>query len=784
MSIIRTLAKSLILGLSLLLSMTISSELWAQGQTCTLLITDMEGRAIPIAEVILSKKEHFFADSQGYCTLPIRQNVKLKIRSLGYKTFIKKNFSPQANKTYPIRLEEDVYELESLVVRRQKKASQLTQNAAVMDMEQLKKISTVPLAKVLETIPGLSSIGSGATIAKPVIQGMHSSRILLINSGVRLESQAWGSDHAPEIDHTGANIIEVIKGAESIRYGAGALGGVVLFNPAPLPFGYKKLYYDGQVSGSYASNGQGKSTSAHLSLGYKNYALRIQGSMKYFGDYSTPNYLINNTGQREGNYALYLGAKFGKLRLTGYLSRFKNEAGIFFGSHVGGLADLLARFEYGRPYEASIYPYSDEIKAPKQVSEHWLVKTEADWQINKQNQLNLRLSYQHNHRQEYENRKSERYNKIPVMNLHLRSYIADLMYQHKWNLMHSKTTLGCNIQRLVNVNTHGTAATPFIPNYTSHISGLYVIHKLAPLEKLILEGGMRYDYRITDAAGFNWRKEPYGGLKRYANLTGSFAAFWQCTEGLRLRLNYGLAWRAPDVNELYSNGKHHGGSWSLGNDKLDSERGYKLVLGSNYKGNLFAIDASIFYQNIKNYIYDSPNKQYGRNGIHIHWNGVYPIFAFQQDDARFYGGDVFLKSAKYYDLSFSAKGEWIRGRNISQARWLPFIPSDRYTLSAEWNKSFGKQEQWQSSLELENIFVCKQKNFDPEKDFVTETPSAYKLLNLKASLSYRLTSGEELDLILTIDNLLNKEYKEYTDRFRYYAHSMGRNISLKLNVLF
>src|SRR3712207_8349654 len=36
------------------------------------------------------------------------------------------------------------------------------------------------------------------------------------------------------------SIVEVIKGAESIRYGYGAVGGVVLLDQAPLPFGAER----------------------------------------------------------------------------------------------------------------------------------------------------------------------------------------------------------------------------------------------------------------------------------------------------------------------------------------------------------------------------------------------------------------------------------------------------------------------------------------------------------------------------------------------------------------
>jgi len=39
-------------------------------------------------------------------------------------------------------------------------------------------------------------------------------------------------------------------------------------------------------------------------------------------------------------------------------------------------------------------------------------------------------------------------------------------------------------------------------------------------------------------------------------------------------------------------------------------------------------------------------------------------------------------------------------------------------------------------------------------------------------------------LSLTVDNLFNKLYKEYTNRSRYYAHDMGRDVRLQVNWLF
>ena len=55
------------------------------------------------------------------------------------------------------------------------------------------------LSEVLSKAAGITLRQAGATVAKPVIEGLGNTRILILNNGVKLESQDWSDDHAPEI---------------------------------------------------------------------------------------------------------------------------------------------------------------------------------------------------------------------------------------------------------------------------------------------------------------------------------------------------------------------------------------------------------------------------------------------------------------------------------------------------------------------------------------------------------------------------------------------------------
>jgi iron complex outermembrane receptor protein len=77
--------------------------------------------------------------------------------------------------------------------------------------------------------------------------------------------------------------------------------------------------------------------------------------------------------------------------------------------------------------------------------------------------------------------------------------------------------------------------------------------------------------------------------------------------------------------------------------------------------------------------------------------------------------------------------------------------------------------------------VARQKR-EPVFD-LAPAPPGYSLIN--ASYFKKLKIAEnQLTAGLQINNLLNTEYKEYMNRFRYFTADMGRNITLKLNYQF
>ena len=67
----------------------------------------------------------------------------------------------------------------------------------------------------------------------------------------------------------------MVKGAECIRYGFGAMVVWYFLNDAPLPYENKKIKVNGNVNVGYDTNARGFSGSGTVETGYKQFGLRL-----------------------------------------------------------------------------------------------------------------------------------------------------------------------------------------------------------------------------------------------------------------------------------------------------------------------------------------------------------------------------------------------------------------------------------------------------------------------------------------------------------------------------
>ena len=645
-----------------------------------------------------------------------------------------------------------------------------------------KQLSTTKggnLADALVDVPGVSTLKSGGTISKPVIHGLHSNRILLLNNGVRLEGQQWGAEHAPEIDPFIADRIHVVKGAETIRYGAEAMGGVIMVEPPALP---KSAGFGGLLNLVGGSNGRAGATSLMLNGGLKGlpgWGWRIQQSLRKSGNLKTADYYLGNTGLRENNFSAALGYSGKKAQYEAYYSKFSTDLGVLYSAHVGTREDIDARIALGRPTED--YGFTYDITAPKQRVDHQLLKLKTHYDFNENRQLDLVYAFQRNHRREYDFRRGDR-ESLPITDLVLQTHTLDGQFTSYTKNGH-KRNYGFNTVVQVNNNIPGTLANTFIPNFDSFTTGAFAMQRWLAGD-FELEAGLRYDYKYFNAAGFRYsystaegpeetiNEQYYGGENSFHNVTGSAGLRWNLQPGTQLISQFGLAWRAPTANELFSNGLHHGaGLYEVGDPDLKSEQGYKWTTSFEHTANLFSFESAVYAQYINNYIYSKPGLQY-RQTI----SGTFPVFSYEQANAFFYGADIAGTYQLLPALSYRLTASVVHARNLQDKTHLPYIPSARMSQQLTW--TFDPVNHKDRYLQVGHQQVARQTRYEPGSDYAPP-PNGYGLFSLAAGSSFAL-GKQALRVHLQADNIFNLPYKDYMNRYRYYAHEMGRNVTIRL----
>ncbi len=763
---------TVVLGLCALISYAQSSS------TVSLrgIIADEQHRPLEKATILLSdlQLQTVSAADGSFIikNLKRRGSVKISITALGFQSY-QARIDLAKDSILHIHLKEAVQQLEGIAVQGRQQ-EQLTAVQHRLKAELVEESKGKLLADVFAKLAGVSVLNTGQTIAKPVINGLHSNRILLLNQGVKLESQQWGAEHAPEMDAFAAEQFEVIKGAQAVRYGADALGGVLIANSSKID----PQQVSGRVDLIGQSNGRGGSANLQLEGGTSllpSLAWRFQASGKKLGNSKTADYYLGNTGVEELNFSGTLHYGTERSAWDVYYSRYATEIGIFYGAHVGTVEDILARIEHGKPLEE--YDFSYNIAAPRQLVNHQLAKLNYQYQLADAWKLEAQYSWQQNHRREFDMRRAVA-DDVPMSNMKLHSQQLDVLLKNKFH------TFGLSSHVQVNNNINGTGTTPIIPNYDSYGFGLFGIHEYH-WEKIGLEAGWRYDFKHFDAAGYRYQyasendELPQQYLmedqRNFHNISGSLGMRYSIDPQWTFKSNAGLAWRAPTANELYSDGVHHGaGIYEIGNLDLNAERGIKWVNSIAHVQEKLNFTLDIFGQYIYDYIYANPNPDSVRQTI----RGTFPVFSYRQDNALFYGADLNVAWNVWQELNYHLAASIVRAKNQSLDSYLPYIPADRFAHSLQW--SFDKHDR--TYVKLTHEFVARQKRYQQGSDY-TAPPAAYQLLHAHARKAIDLQK-KQLSFSLAVENILNTSYKDYMDRFRYYAHRPGRNISLSISLLF
>ncbi len=619
----------------------------------------------------------------------------------------------------------------------------------------------------LTKVPGVSSISTGPGISKPLIRGLGSNRVLVVQDGIRQEGQQWGDEHGVEIDEFSVDRVEIFRGPASLMYGSDGLGGVLSFESAhPVEEGTVKANF----LSSYHTNNRQQGYSLFAATNINGWNGYLRGSYIRAEDFRNSfDGKVFNSSFDEHNFSGMAGVnrKWGYSHI--HFSLFHQEPDLTEGDRN---SDGSFRTD----------------KAPFQI----VVHRKVSWNSNlifKNSSLKMIIGFQNNLRREFEEPgKPNLFFDLKTVNYDLKYYLFE---QKNWEY-----TIGIN--GMVQNNTN-RALEVLVPDYDLHDEGTFAYAKRS-WEKLEFSAGLRYDHRNIRArklleVGNEIRFNAFN--RNFSNVTGSVGLSWLPSKKVVVKFNLARGFRSPNIAELASNGVHEGTfRYELGNTDLTAESNLELDAGIEYNSEHVSLHLNPFYNFIDNYIFlEKLSAISGGDSLRMVRGEAFSAFRFVQGKARLYGGE-FTVDIHPHPL------DWLHFKNTfslvlakqknTPNKYLPFIPAPKYNV--ELRTTFNKKGKY-----LRNLFVetdvdyhFAQNRVLSENGFETPTPH-YGLWNASLGFDWIGKKGQKVaTFFLSGQNLLDKGYQDHLNRLKFAPENLatgrigvfnlGRNFVLKLVV--
>jgi iron complex outermembrane recepter protein len=735
------------------------------------------------------------------------QNIKagtyiIEISLIGYKSIIEK-IVLQQDKIVNISLDAAVAELNEVVVTAVTRATELRRSPIIIkaiNKDALNQQASTNLIDALKNVPGVNQITTGASISKPIIRGLGYNRVITLNNGIRQEGQQWGDEHGIEIDEYAVDKIEIVKGPGSLMYGSDGIAGVVNFIAPKAP---NLGEVTTQISTNYQSNNNLLAYSIANGGNKKGLQWLARFTNKYAGNYKNGyDGKVYNSGFKEydGNIFVGINRKWGHSHVQ--LNTFNNTLNL-----VEGDRDSTGKFIFLQQDGTEKTADDENLKGykigyPHQTINHIRATINNYFILNK-GTLHADIGFQNNKRKEFGDATAPKdialYFDLNTFNYNIR-YNAE-MYKG-W-----ETSYGIGGMAQSNTNR---GLEFLIPAYKLFDIGAFLFSQKTFNDKLIVAAGLRFDNRninnknlILDSVGKPTSVEDattsvkFNAIKRnYHAFSGSVGLSYLLNKISTLKFNVSRGFRAPNISEIASNGRHEGTfRYEVGTENLQSEISHQIDIAYFRNAEHITFELTPFVNIISNYVYVKKLVDASGNDIIIDPTDPAPAFKFTQGKATLLGGEFFMDYHPHpldwlhIENSFSYVQATQRNQPDS-TKYLPFIPAAKYRgeLKAAF-KTVGKKIT-NAYFKLGVDYFFKQNNIYSAYETETATP-AYSLLSAGFGANIKAyKKANFMSIYFSAENLANISYQSHLSRLKYAptnlatnrngVFNMGRNVSLKV----
>ncbi|MCY3765393.1 MAG: TonB-dependent receptor [Gemmatimonadetes bacterium] len=696
---------------------------------------------LPIGNVNVQSADHATrasTDEKGRFVLQLSRGVyRLSLTHVGYQET--RHELEISSARHPVvylelaRLDLKLDPIDVVAKRAETRFEELHEATRVLSGDELRKKYSITLAETMKNELGVAIRSMGPAPARPVIRGLSGDRVQINVDGIESQDlSATSADHAVTVETFNAERLEIIRGPRTLLHTATAGGGVINVVKHRIPETRPERFF-GSVGAYGETANLGYFSSAALTAPVGPLAFRAETTYRDTRDIQTPVGRLANTPINTRTYALggsyagergYVGASF---------DEFDTQYGIpggFVGAHPNGAdLDIVRRVYDGK----AVYRFDGGMKD----------RIEAGF---------TRAYYYH---VEYESSGSVGSEFL------FHDYSGDLELYLNTGNKEQNTVLTASYEHR-NLKLGGFVFTPHTRKQDVNF-GLY--HETT-WRNIELQAAARYTHATFDPR-LQADSNPSLVVDRAFHIwSAAFSPLVPISDQMTAGFSLNRSQRAPTIEELYNEGPHLAAyTFEKGNVELNAERSFGAEAFFHYLQPGFDLVFTGFWNEFGNYI--AP-----RNTGEINWSQLLPIYAAEGIDARMRGVESHLKWRPNARLELEMKLSHVRGENRDDRMPLPEMPPLKFVGSATYRHPWltgGGTVEW----------AAGQKRVDTYED----PTDGYSVFGVYVQRDF-LTNQARHSFVLSLENLLDTEYRNHLSRVRSVMPETGRSLKLNYKMYF
>ena len=636
------------------------------------------------------------------------------------------------------------------------------------------------LAETLNSIPGVSNSSFGPSVGRPMIRGMDSDRIKILQNGVNnLDASNLSSDHGVSIDPLIIEQIDVIRGPATLLYGGGAVGGVVNAIDHRIP--KEKLEgITGRGEVRYGGANLEQSNAAVVDVGTGNFVmhfdaynrdsknLRITGnaisnrleSANYWNPGGGTGSGATEDAPKIGIHESYTTAH-GRNKLLNSQSETKGGAvgaSMIFDRGYAGVSYAKHQTKYGSVKEPGILldMDTDRIDFASEIRDLGSFFERAKF----------RAAYT-----------DYRHHEMGGGEIH--STFKNKGIDGTFELAHAplmglKGILGAQFD---NGKFDAIGHEAFLPNSKTNSQSLYVYEEL-PLNQHKMTFGLRHGKHEVESKG-GGEDAQFGNpsRKKFNTNNAAIGGLYALNEQWSLTGNLSHNERAPSYFELFANGVHTAtGVYQEGQTDLKKEKSNGLDGQIRWKSGQDSLTFGAYFNKFSNFIglLSTDSAGLAHNEEEINSEITYKKSTFSGIKAEFKGVELEGKTMLTDYVQFNVRGDYVDAKDKTNGGYVPRISPLK--LGAGLKYEF---DRFGARLDVLHAFkqdrVASNYNYQGGKELMTD---AYTNVSMMAT--YKLPTQLNLEAFTRANNLLDQEIREHTSFLKDIAPMGGRSIMFGL----